>query len=468
MIKTKIIKMNSWNSRHGGILFCSWFTIFFLPFIRSQETFCPPPVEQFLKMNKKSFKATKENVVYMNEVIEEEVVRLSLRKNPYYSSPKCSVLETDNSNGYKYFGVREEYDAKTFTRKEECQVYLARTGFGQESVHLTVLVIAQVIPGLSTECQVKMSARPSFHVKFCAQEWSCAEEEEDEEEKEEERENDVEGSHESCAEEWGCIGSVDTEKEEEKVEHDSVPNCSGEWGCFDNDVDTVENEVDREEPEFVDTEIEFVTKSLAGIVPEARMLNNTNTSMTEDKQDIVDQLIETLMSSNMAPLTLSMLILLGVVLLLGMWCLCCRGTCKSSRKYDRSDSMSSSISQDTKIIIGTLQREKNNSSRLSRNSSVRSSMRSCNSNVFDDDLVMYFGDEEEDDKDCSAEEIVVSGKRKLFTVSEEIDPTEEGLESLEWDTNAKNENKSVPLYQKSHCQNVDHSHLHNDFPSFYI
>ena len=130
--------------------------------------------------------------------------------------------------------------------------------------------------------------------------------------------------------------------------------------------------------------------------------------------------------------------------------------------------MSSSISQDTKIIIGTLQREKNNSSRLSRNSSVRSSMRSCNSNVFDDDLVMYFGDEEEDDKDCSAEEIVVSGKRKLFTVSEEIDPTEEGLESLEWDTNAKNENKSVPLYQKSHCQNVDHSHLHNDFPSFYI
>ena len=127
--------------------------------------------------------------------------------------------------------------------------------------------------------------------------------------------------------------------------------------------------------------------------------------------------------------------------------------------------MSSSLSQDTKIIIGTLQREKNN---MSRNNSVRSSVRSYGSNVFDDDLVMYFGDEEEDDKDYSAEEIVVSGKRKLFTVSEEIDPTEEGLESLEWDNNKKVDNKSVPVYHKSHCHNFDHGHLNNDFPSFYI
>ena len=78
---------------------------------------------------------------------------------------------------------------------------------------------------------------------------------------------------------------------------------------------------------------------------------------------------------------------------------------------------------------------------------------------------MYFGGEEEEDKDCSAEEILVSGKRTLFTVSEEIDPTEEGLESLEWDNNEKNGNKSVPLYQKSPSQNI---HLHNDFPSFYL
>jgi len=409
----------------------------------------------------------------MNEVVEEEVVRLSLRSNPYYSSPKCSVLETDNSNGYKYFGVREEYDAKTFTRKEECQVYLARTGFGEEEVQLTVLVIAQVIPGLSTECQVQMAARPSFRVKFCAEEWSCAQQEEDDDDEEDADEtnegewgNDVETT-ESCAEEWGC---VDNEKEEEKVEAGSDPKCSGEWGCFDDDVEYIETEVDTPEPEVEDEETEFVTKSLVGYVPEARMLNNTNTTIPADQhQDFVDDLMETLMSSTMAPVTLSILILVAILLIVGMWCICCRGTCTSSRKYDRSESMASSISQDTKIIIGTLQRENTNMSRLSRNSSIRSSIRSSNSNTFDDDLVMYFGDEEEDDKDFSAEEILVSGgNRKLFTVSEEVDPTEEGLESLEWENNEKNASKFVPLYQKSHCQAVEDIHLNNDFPSFYM
>eukprot|EP00092_Neocalanus_flemingeri_P005639 GFUD01006073.1.p1 GENE.GFUD01006073.1~~GFUD01006073.1.p1 ORF type:complete len:455 (-),score=111.17 GFUD01006073.1:68-1432(-) len=454
--------MNS-RKRSGSIAQYSWSLIFLLPLIHCQETFCPPPVSSFLKINSRRYTAMKEKVVYMNEVIEEQVARLSLKKNPYYSSPKCSVLETDNSNGYKYFGVREEYDAKTFTRKEECQVYLARTGFGKESLHLTVLVIAEVIPGMSTECQVQMSTRASFNVKFCAEEWSCAEE------KDEDEEDDIGGvdSDESCAEEWGCIGNDDaeTEKEEESIDSDNGSNCSGEWGCFDTDLDNVDKtEDDKVEPESVENESEFVPKSLVGgVVPEARVVNTTNTTTHKGEQNILDQLIKTLMSENMAPLTLSMLILLGITLLLGMWCLCFRGTCSSSRKHKRRDSMSSSLSRDTKIIIGTLQREKNN---LSRNSSMRSSMKSYNSNVYDDDLVMYFGDE--DDKDYNAEEIVVSGKRKLFTVSEEIDPTEEGLESLEWDINKKPDNKSVPIYQKSHCQNVDHSHLHNDFPSFYI
>lgn len=350
-------------------------------------------------------------------------------------------------------------------------MYLARTGFGEESVQLTVLVIAQVIPGLSTECQVQMSARPSFRVKFCAEEWSCAHQEEEEDEEDDdtyegEWGNDVETTNESCAEEWGC---VDTEIEEEKVETGSEPNCSGEWGCFDDDVEYIETEVNTPEPEVVDEETEFVTKSLVGYIPEVIMINNTNTTLPADEhQDFVDDLMETLMSSTMAPVTLSILILVGILLLVGMWCICCRGTCTSSRKYDRSESMASSISQDTKIIIGTLQRENTNLSRLSRNSSVRSSIRSTNSNTFDDDLVMYFGDEEEDDKDFSAEEILVSGgKRKLFTVSEEVDPTEEGLESLEWENNEKN-SKFVPLYQKSHCQTVDDFHLQNDFPSFYM
>ena len=176
------------------------YLMLYLIIVQCEETFCPPPVSNFLKINRKNFRSSRESVIYMNKVTEEEIVRLSLRENPYYSSPKCSVLETDNNIGYKYFGVREEYDVKTFARKEECQVYLARTGFGEEKVELTVLVIAQVIPGLSTECQVEMSARPAFHVRFCAEEWSCHEEEESEAEEVDTDEwgDGVGDTHESC------------------------------------------------------------------------------------------------------------------------------------------------------------------------------------------------------------------------------------------------------------------------------
>ena len=138
----------------------------------------------------------------------------------------------------------------------------------------------------------------------------------------------------------------------------------------------------------------------------------------------------------------------------------------SSRKYERSESMRSALSQDTKIIVGALQQEQ--SSRLSRNSSLRSSIKSSVSNTFDDDLIMYFGDGEEDDKDYNAEEILVRGKRKLFTVSEKIDPTEDGLESLEWENNDKNRRHQIPFQENTHIQNVNSIHINNDFPSFYI
>ena len=131
----------------------------------------------------------------------------------------------------------------------------------------------------------------------------------------------VDDTQESCAEEWGC---VDSEKEKEKKEPGRDPNCFGEWGCFDEDLET---EVDTREPELVDNEVEFVTKALVGVIPEVRMLNNTNTTMPNQYEDIVDQLMETLMSSTMAPITLCILILVGILLLVGMCCLCCRGTC---------------------------------------------------------------------------------------------------------------------------------------------
>ena len=72
-----------------------------------------------------------------------------------------------------------------------------------------------------------------------------------------------------------------------------------------------------------------------------------------------------------------------------------------------------------------LQLTRENSSRSIRSAG---SVRTLN----DDDFSVYSGFPD-DDKDFNHEEILVAGKRKLFTVSEERDPTEDGLESLEWD-----------------------------------
>ena len=96
---------------------------------------------------------------------------------------------------------------------------------------------------------------------------------------------------------------------------------------------------------------------------------------------------------------------------------------------ERSVSMSSTA---TTLDIGRpdrqareLQLTRENSSRSIRSTG---SVRTLN----EDDFSVYSGFPD-DDKDFNHEEILVAGKRKLFTVSEERDPTEDGLESLEWD-----------------------------------
>ena len=79
----------------------------------------------------------------------------------------------------------------------------------------------------------------------------------------------------------------------------------------------------------------------------------------------------------------------------------------------------------------------------------------------EDALSVYSGFPD-DDKDFSNEEILVSGKRKLFTVSEEKDPTEDGLESLEW------ENKSSPP-QESDSRKGRARRAQRDIPvTFYL
>ena len=89
-------------------------------------------------------------------------------KNRFYSSPKCSVLEDASTKLYNNFGIREEYDPQTFTRGKDCVVYLSRTDFSEREVFMTILLIAEVTPGLSADCNVLVSSRASFVVEFCA------------------------------------------------------------------------------------------------------------------------------------------------------------------------------------------------------------------------------------------------------------------------------------------------------------
>ena len=74
----------------------------------------------------------------------------------------------DKYNLYNNFGIREEYDPQTFTRGKDCVVYLSRTDFSEREVFMTILLIAEVTPGLSADCNVLVSSRASFVVEFCA------------------------------------------------------------------------------------------------------------------------------------------------------------------------------------------------------------------------------------------------------------------------------------------------------------
>ena len=86
---------------------------------------------------------------------------------------------------------------------------------------------------------------------------------------------------------------------------------------------------------------------------------------------------------------------------------------------------------------------------LTRENSSRS-IRSAGSvrTLTEDDFSVYSGFPD-DDKDFNHEEILVAGKRKLFTVSEERDPTEDGLESLEWDNKSYSTPTPTPTQGES-------------------
>ena len=136
------------------------------PTLYSQGS-CPPPVGQFITLNGQTYRDRAGALIKARKERQALVARLGVKDNQFYNSPKCSVLEDAGNDLYSNFGIREEYDPVTFSRSKECLLYLASTSFTQSRVPMTILLIAEVTPGLSSECNVYVSSRAAFTIQFC-------------------------------------------------------------------------------------------------------------------------------------------------------------------------------------------------------------------------------------------------------------------------------------------------------------
>ena len=184
--------------------------------------------------------------------------------------------------------MREEYDIQSFQKTGECQVYLAKSGLGTQSVDLSLLVITDLVSGLSSECRPEVSVRLSLTVSLCSNEWGSCDESNVTEAAREVTEDPANYEAEyvtNCDSEWGCEPVLDSEE------------CPGEWGCFDTTLGPLIGEEKEEGGE----------------------------------EDVVVVIYNTLMSPEMTPVTISVLFIVGVILLLSMWCLLCRKRSCSSR-----------------------------------------------------------------------------------------------------------------------------------------
>merc|ERR1712012_472184 len=126
--------------------------------VQSMALSCPPPVATFLSLDDQPYMNDNEEYVRVARKQVGEVVgtlRLSAA-SPYFSSPQCSVQE-DPEQLYSYFGVREEFNADTFSRGEECQVYLARSGLPVSMVKVTMRIYF-CAEEEKEECKVPSSA----------------------------------------------------------------------------------------------------------------------------------------------------------------------------------------------------------------------------------------------------------------------------------------------------------------------
>ena len=203
--------------------------------------------------------------------------------------------------GFSHFGVREEYDLASFQKSQECQVYLARPGIGQQSVQLGGMGVTNVVSGLSSECQPQVSVRVSMTVNFCAEEWSC-----DEDIKvlqNDDTDYDAEYVT-NCDSEWGCESA-----------DGSSNDCPGEWGCVPLATETTTYG------------LELGSRNVVEDTTEETGENVTDNYNENDEDDVVAVIFNTLMSETMTPITITILIIIAILLLVAMWCLMCR------RKY---------------------------------------------------------------------------------------------------------------------------------------
>ena len=190
--------------------------------------------------------------------------------------------------------MREEYDLQSFRSAAECEVYLARPGLGAESVELRVLVITDLVAGLSSECRPQVAVRVELTVTFCAEEWSCSNTTAT---TEAETEGDYEAEYvTNCDSEWGCEAA------------EAAAECPGEWGCPDTD---------------------FGSKTVVGEGEEVVEVAGVE---EEEDGDLVAVVLNTLLSERMTPVTISVLVVVALLLLLAMWCLLRRGSTRCGEK----------------------------------------------------------------------------------------------------------------------------------------
>ena len=76
------------------------------------------------------------------------------------------MLEESVEKLHHFFGIREEFDLSTFSRGTACDVYLSNGNFHQNIVFLAILVVAEVTPGLSAECELELSQILELEIRF--------------------------------------------------------------------------------------------------------------------------------------------------------------------------------------------------------------------------------------------------------------------------------------------------------------